>query len=581
MRHLLLLALCAVHCVEAKRLETPAESMGLLRTPDAAETFAFIDRLDAASDSISVREFGTTAQGRTLKAVVAGAFKPGREVVLVQAGIHAGEIEGKDAGLMLLAMIAADERRTRAWLEHATLVFVPIFNLDGHERRSRFNRINQNGPVEMGWRGTAQRLNLNRDYVKAEAPEMRALIGLIESTQPDLLIDTHTTNGADYQYDLTWFLEEWDNQHPAIRDWQREAVIGRVFPALEQQGHLLAPYLEPIDGADLRKGFSNFGSGPRYSTGYAALRNRAGLLVETHMLKPYPVRVRATFDLLAAILDEIAAHPGQLRRAVNRAEADTIVRAGRSDLSYPIQMANAGRVTDFAFKGFDWTLSDSPISGAKWIRYDTHKPITITVPFLRDLKVSQSVAVPFAYVVPRQWSTLVERLRAHGVILRAIPRDAQVRAEVSWLGNPRFATTSFEGHVAIQSFDHRRAMRESPIRAGDWLVPMDQPLANIALHILEPDAPDSALRWGEFNIIFEQREYADMRIAEQLARDLLADNAQLKAAFEAKLAAEPEFAKNPYARLNWFVQQSDWREWDLGLYPVLRLDATAVKSVVP
>lgn len=578
-RLMLFLFLLAAGVVEAKRLETPAEAMKLLRTPDAAATYAFIDRLDVASDRIAVRRFGTTPQGRKLVAVVAGEFKPDREVVLVQAGIHAGEIEGKDAGLMLLADIAANDQRAMRWLDHATLVFVPIFNLDGHERRSTFNRINQNGPVEMGWRGTSQRINLNRDYIKADAPEMRALLALIDEVDPDLLIDTHTTNGADYQYDLTWFLEEWGNQHPAIRDWQRAAMIGRVFPALEKQGHLLAPYLEMNDGTGPTKGFANFGSGPRFSTGYAAVRNRAGLLVETHMLKSYPVRVRATYDLLAAVLDDVAAHPGTLRAAVKRADADTVARAGRIGATYPIQMGNAGKAEDFMFRGYDWTIVESEVSGAEWIRYDPSKPKTITVPFLRDLKVAQSVNVPAAFVVPQQWTAVLERLRAHGVALRRVERDATIRAEVSQLEKPKFAPASFEGRVAIQSFKHRRESREMPLRAGDWLVPMDQPLANVAIHLLEPDAPDSALRWGDFNLIFEQREYADARVAEQLARDLMAKDPKLKAEFEAKLAAESEFAKNPYARLDWFFQRSDWRERDLGLYPVLRLDAAALNAM--
>lgn len=579
MRLIPMLFLLAAACAHGKRLQTPAEADGLLRTPDAAATFAFIDRLDAISERIAVQRFGTTPEGRALKVVIVGEAKPDREVVFVQAGIHAGEIEGKDAGLILLAEVAANEKRALRWLDHVTLVFVPIFNLDGHERRSKFNRINQNGPVEMGWRGTSQRLNLNRDYIKADAPEMRALLALIHQWNPDLLIDSHTTNGADYQYDLTWFIEEWDNQHPAIRDWQHTALVGRVFPALGKQGHLLAPYLELNDGTDPRKGFSNFGSGPRFSTGYAAVRNRAGLLVETHMLKSYPVRVRATYDLLAAVLDEIAAHPGALRAAVKQADADTVARAGRVDASYPIQMANAGRAEDFVFKTYDWTVVDSSVSGAKWIRYDATKPKTIAVPFLRDLQVAQSVAVPAAYVVPGQWTTVLERLRAHGVALRRIERDAAIRADLSLLAKPKFAPSSFEGRVAIQAFEHRRDSREMPVRAGDWLVPLDQPLANVALHILEPDAPDSALRWGDFNLIFEAREYADARVAEQLARDLMAKDPKLKAEFETKLAAEPDFAKNPYARLNWFVQQSDWREWDLGLYPVLRVDAAAMKTL--
>jgi hypothetical protein len=573
MHRFLILLVVAPLLAHAARLETPAEASGLLQTPDAATTFAFIKKLDDASDHIAVQEFGKTPEGRTLIAVIAGEAKPGREVVFVQAGIHAGEIEGKDAGLILLAAIAAREKRALRWLDHATLVFVPIFNLDGHERVSRFNRINQNGPVEMGWRANSQRLNLNRDYIKADAPEMRALLKLINQWNPDILIDSHTTNGADYQYDLTWSMDDSVVQHPRLRAWQEQAIIGRVFTRLERQGHLLAPYIELNDSADPGKGFTNFGAGPRYSTGYAVARGRVGLLLETHMLKSYPVRVRATFDVLTGILDEIADHPGALRAATKAVDADTIARSAKTDAAYPIQLANDGVAEDFAFKGYDYTVVDSEISGDRWIRYDTSKPKIFTVPFYRTVKVTQSLTPPAAYVIPAQWTEVLERLRAHGVRMQPVVASTRVAANVSLLASPQFAQGSFEGRVALTGFSHQREQRQSAVRAGSFVVAMDQPLANIALHILEPDAPDSAVRWGDFNILFEQREYADARVAEQLARDLIAKDPAIGIAFKAKLAAEPEFAKNPYARLNWFVQQSQWREWDLGVYPVLRVDA--------
>ncbi|MCC6560182.1 MAG: M14 family metallopeptidase [Xanthomonadales bacterium] len=581
MKHpFLVLILLASGGVDAKRPETPAEAEQLLRTPTAAATYAFIDQLDAMSDRIAVKTFGVTPEGRALKVVIVGEAKPDREVVFVQAGIHAGEIEGKDAGLILLSEVAAKDKRVWRWLDHVTLVYVPIFNLDGPERSSKFNRINQNGPVEMGWRATSQRLNLNRDYIKADAPEMRALLALINDWNPDILIDSHTTNGADYQYDLTWSMDMDATQHPRLRAWQDDVLIGRVQPRLEKMGHLIAPYIEMNDATDPTKGFTNFGAGPRYSTGYAVARGRVGLLLETHMLKSYPVRVRATYDVITAILDDIAAHPGELRAATRQVDVDTAVRAANPEAEYPIQLANAGIAEDFAFKGFEWTITQSEVSGDRWIRYDPRKPKTFTVPFYRQVKVAQSVSPPAAYVIPAQWTRLVDRLQIHGVKLSRVAQGARVSAEVSLLSNPQYAPASFEGRIALSAFTHARERREMPVPAGSWLVPMDQPLANIALHILEPDAPDSALRWGDFNSIFEQREYADARVAEQLARDLMAKDPKLKAEFEAKLAAEPDFAKNPYARLNWFVQKSDWREWDLGLYPVLRLDAAAMKSLL-
>ena len=580
MRAIVILSVLAVGInVQAKRIETPAEAMKLYATPDAKTAFAFIRKLDAASDRIAVSEFGTTPEGRKLLVVIAGEKNPENEVVFLQAGIHAGEIEGKDAGMMLLADIAANEKRARHWLDHTTLVFVPILSLDGHERTSPFNRINQNGPNEMGWRATSQRLNLNRDYIKADAPEMRALLALINEWNPDLLIDSHTTNGADYQYDLTWSLDDAVTQSPRLREWQKQALVDRVQPRLEKQGHLIAPYIELNNNNDPMQGFTNFGAGPRYSTGYAVTRGRVGLLLETHMLKSYPVRVRATYDVVTAILDDLAAHPGELRAVTRQVDADIVARVKDPSASLPIQVTNAGIAEDYAFKGFEWTVVDSEISADKWIRYDPKKPKTFTVPFYHEVKVTQSVTPPAAYVVPPQWTAVRDRLRAHGVRIEEIAKPVKVSAEMSVLGNPVYAPGSFEGRVNLNTFTHQREKRDVDIVAGSWLVPMDQPLANVAIHILEPDAPDSAVRWGDFNSIFEQREFADARVAEQVARDLIAADPALKTEFDAKLAAEPEFAKNSYARLNWFVQNSKWREWDLGLYPVLRIDAATSASL--
>src|SRR5687768_1849105 len=315
---------------------TDAERSGFRRSPGYAETIAWLERLSRATPDLALASFGTTPEGRDMRYAVAArdgdttlefAHRSGKAIALVEAGIHSGEIEGKDAGLALLRDLTVTGR-WQELLAHTVLVFIPVFNIDGHERASPWLRINQNGPEERGTRGTAQNINLNRDFVKADAPEMRAWLKLFQHWLPDLFVDIHTTNGADYAYDLTWFLEEWANLHPAPRAWQQEALVGRVFPAVERAGHKLAPYLELVDHRDITKGFANFGSGPRFSTGYTALRNRPGLLVETHMLKPYENRVRSTYDLLVEILRELDARTGELCRAVDAADRETVAQAG-------------------------------------------------------------------------------------------------------------------------------------------------------------------------------------------------------------------------------------------------------------
>jgi len=268
---------------------TPAETSGFATTPNYSETLAYLERLaKAAPDKIHLERFGTTAQGRPMMSVVAsggGVFTPEAAraaripVILVQAGIHSGEIEGKDAGLEMLRDFAVTGKLPHL-LDHAVLVFIPVYNIDGHENSSPYNRINQNGPTEMGARGQAQYLNLNRDYVKADAPETRAWLKLWQRWRPDFLIDVHTTDGADYQYDLTWYLEDPHKLPAAVSAWQQQAMA-QVLPAYEARGHRASIYLEFKDGADPLKGIENFGSGARFSTGYAALQNRPALLIET------------------------------------------------------------------------------------------------------------------------------------------------------------------------------------------------------------------------------------------------------------------------------------------------------------
>jgi murein tripeptide amidase MpaA len=352
---------------------TLAEASGYTRTARHADTLAYARRLAEASEHVDFQVFGRSPEGRELVLLVASedrAFTPdaaratGKEIVLVQAGIHPGEIEGKDAGLALLRDIAVTGE-LRALLEHAIVLFIPIFNVDGHERFGPYTRINQLGPDESGWRSTAQNYNLNRDYLKADSPEMRAWLALFNAWLPDLFIDTHNTNGADYQYDITYALELYANAHPALVEWQRAAFLDTVFPALEARGHRIAPYVVLRDSTDLKRGFEVFHSEPRYSTGYTAIRNRPGLLVEMHMLKDYRTRVTGTYNILVETLRHLNARPGELRRAVETADRDTAARH-RDGGSYALALKLGEASRPFEFLGYEYARVDSEVSGGVW-----------------------------------------------------------------------------------------------------------------------------------------------------------------------------------------------------------------------
>ncbi|MDR3385768.1 MAG: M14 family metallopeptidase [Rudaea sp.] len=580
---------------------TPAEAAQFKTTPDYAQTHAWLERLAAAAPkTIRLTRFGVSPEGRDLMLVVAAsggdftpeaAHKSGKQILLVQAGIHAGEIEGKDAGLMLLRDLALDDanpggRSSRLGgkfphlLEHTILLYLPIFNVDGHENSSPWNRINQVGPEEMGFRATAQNLNLNRDYMKADAPEMHDWLKLFNAWLPDLFVDVHTTDGADYQYDLTWYTEDWGSLDPAVKSWQDTALKNSVFPQMESHDHHLSPYLDLKDHRDITKGIGNFGSGPRFSTGYVALQNRAALLVETHMLKPYAARVHATYDLIALILAYLDAHPAELRQAVTSADRNTVARAAQAGVTLPIAFKTSEAAASFTLKGVQFTQTHSDISGDVWTQYDPSKPKTFQIPFWRDLVAGETVHLPAAYVIPAGWPQLVEKLRQHGVHLEPLARAVALDAERYRLSDPKWADAPFEGRLMLREFDAKvENVANLKLAPGAVLVPMDQRAANVAVNLLEPDAPDSLVRWGFVNAIFEQKESGDARVLEKLARDMLAADPALKARFEARLKNDPAFARNPEARLEFFYRLSPWyTQQNVGVYPVLKLDAAALAA---
>jgi hypothetical protein len=565
---------------------TPAEASKFDTTPPYTQTKAYLERLVAAAPKqLQLTRFGVSPEGRDLMLVVAakdGEFTPqaahasGKAILMVQSGIHAGEIEGKDAALMLLRDMTVAGKHPHL-LDHAILVWLPIFNVDGHENSSPYMRINQLGPREMGFRATAQNLNLNRDYMKADAPEMRDWLTMFDTWLPDLFMDIHTTDGADYQYDLTWYMEQWGPLHPAVQKWQHDAFEQSIFPAFDRKGHLSAPYLDLVDHRDITKGIGNFGSGPRYSTGYVALRNRAALLVETHMLKPYATRVDATYDLVVATLEHVNRDGAALRKAVAQADADTIARAKASDGKIAVAFETSKQSVPFTLKGYAFSHTSSDISGDTWVSYDPHTPKTYTVPFYRDLVATETVQTPAAYLIPAAWPQIAEKLAEHHVRFERIAAPLELDVERYRIGAPHWGEQPFEGRHMLRDFTLASERVDATFAPGAILVPLDQPAANVVVNLLEPRASDSLLRWGFLDAALEQKESADARVSEKLAREMLAKDPALKQAFDARVAADAEFAKSPEARLAFFYERSPWyTAQQVGLYPIVRLDTAAL-----
>ncbi len=561
---------------------THAERTDYRETPDFEATLAYCRKLDAASPLIRLTEFGRSGEGRPLALLVAATgddFTPaaarqaGKVVVLVQANIHAGETDGKDAGLALLRDIAVLKTQPRL-LDRVTLLFVPVYNADGHERRSPYNRINQNGPAEVGWRATTANLNLNRDYMKLDAPETRAWMRLWNEWSPDLFIDCHVTDGADFQYNLTYQYEQHENIPEPLRGWMRSAFEGRIMPAVERAGNLVATYMVFRDNRDpVGRGVEGFIGTPRFATGYTPLRNRPGLLIETHMLKPYRPRVRGTYDILRATLEDVNRDAAGWLRAVRETD-ERLVREGSTydpARRVPLRMAFADKSVPLKLKAVEFRVEQSDVSGAPRVVYGD-KPVELTVPFFNEARPTVTVAPPLAYVVPPQWREVIDVLSAHGLKLQRLaePLTAEVESyrftEVSWGRGP------FEGRVLVtQKNQPVRERRTYP--AGSVVVPMAQASSRVALYLLEPDSPDSFVAWGFFNSIFEQKEYGEGYVLEKLAREMLAKDENLRREFEQRLKADEKFAASPRERLRFFYERSPYWDREMNVYPVGRVTA--------
>ncbi len=562
---------------------TYAEASNYQKTPRYQETVLFAKKLDAASDLIAYKTFGKSSEGRDLPLLIAAknktfsresARKAGKAVVLVQAAIHSGESDGKDAGFALLRDIAITKTRI-GLLDNVVILFVPIYNVDGHELFSKYNRINQNGPEEMGFRANSANQNLNRDYLKSDTPETVSWLKLWNQWNPDLFIDCHVTDGADFRYNITYEFAHHAESTPHLVNWMNEHFEKRVVQQVESEGNLLSHYLQFASRADPTKGIFTFIATPRFATGYTPLRNRNGLLIEAHSLKDYESRVRGTYDVLRYTIDEIGRNKGSLFEANRRADAETTAIGKKYDPNrrFPLRQRIGNKSKPFNFKGVEIKFEDSEVSGARRVIFGKN-PVDTTIPRFDAAEVTVSVTPPLYYIVPPQWIDVIKRLEFHGVEFERLKEERELEIESYRFENPKWASASFEGRVTM-------AFKTIPIKEtrrfpkGSVIVPLGQRAANVAIHWLEPDAPDSAMFWGFFNAIFEQKEYSESYVMEDIARNMLTEDPQLRAEFEEKLKDE-KFAKNPRARMNYFYVRSPYYDKRIGVYPVGRI----VKNIV-
>ena len=574
----LLLALASAANAQSA-LTTVAERSGFSETGRYEEVTALCDAFARKyPKAVRCTTFGTTPEGRPMKALVAstsGALTPeqaqrrGLPVVLIQGGIHAGEIDGKDAGFLALREVL-EGRAANGALDRLVWVFVPVFNVDGHERFGAWNRPNQRGPKEMGWRTTAQNYNLNRDYLKADTPEMQAMLQLVQRWDPLVTVDLHATNGAQFEHDISIQVEPVHAGDAGLRTAGLALRTG-VIDDLAKQGSLPLPYYPSfVMQDDPSSGFEDGVPPPRFSHGYFLLRNRIAMLVETHSWKEYPVRVRITRNTVVSVLEHVARDGASWLTTAKQADIAAASLGGRQE---PLTYVAAPAARTVEFRGYAYTRTTSDVSGALMTRYDETTPQVWKVPLKDDIRPGIVIEAPGAgYLVPAAEAAWVAAvLKTHGVEYRLLGKPWQGDAQVFRATKSSFGSASVETHQRLTvEGDWTRESRATP--AGALFVPIAQPRARLVMALLEPKAPDSLLAWGRFNNAFERKEYMEDYVAEAVAREMLRDPA-VKAEFERRLREDTAFAQSPAARLEFFYRRHP--SWDerYQLYPVLRVDA--------
>jgi murein tripeptide amidase MpaA len=557
------------------------EINGYNKTPRYLQTVEYCKLLAQNSKMVTYTSIGTSPQGREIPLLILdrdGLTDPqqirakGRVVMLVESAIHAGEPDGKDAGLMLIRDIAIN-KMFPGILDNVSLLFIPIINVDGHEDFGSHYRINQNGPDEVGARFTAQRLNMNRDFIKADAPETRALLKLYSKWMPELFIDIHVTNGADFQYVTTYGLDHCGFLAPDLFKWTKELFEKELKTKMESKGYPIFPYFE-------FNSYTNPGAGvlpdnfpPQYSNGYASANNRIGMLIENHIYKPYKERVTSAYLMIKHSMEILGANAASLKSAVALSDKFVSSAKFRAD-SLPLMFKHDRKESiEVDFLGWREKTVISDLSGAKWSYSDRSAPVTLKMPLFISYSKELQIKLPEAYIIPQEHISTIELLDIHGVKYEKLPEDALLEVETYRFVNPKWSQFPYEGRVTLES--HYTTQKEVvKYNKGDIIVYTNQPKVKIVAHLLEPKSPTSLVYWGFYNLYARPATEFWIRLnyMEVKGREMLEKDPKLRKEFEQKIESDSTFANNPEAILQFFMQKVRQNvEPNANRYPVSKL----------
>jgi hypothetical protein len=558
-------------------LTTPFEQGNQNQTTTWADCIAWYE--DLARQYPNILRFnvvGTSDAGVPIHAGVVsldGVFereqikREGRPVFFNNNGIHPGEPEGVDACMALVRDFCQEPERLAA-LGRTVFLFVPLYNVDGAYNRTNTSRVNQDGPEQFGFRGNSRHLDLNRDFVKCDTLTAQTFNKLFTSWDPDVMVDTHTSNGADYSYTMTLIHTQTDKLGGELGGFLRDTMLPFMYAEMDKRGWPACPYVNPVkDSPD--DGIAEFLETARFSTGYAALHNTIGFMPETHMLKPFADRYHSMRALVETALDFTIAN-GERIVALRRAAKDN----GRSRREWPIHWAlDESNPSSFRFKGYAAKYKASVLGDYQRLYYDRNAPFERDIAYFNSFPADITVPAPRAYVVPQQWREAIERLQWNGVKLERVEVQRQQEVSVYRIDAVTSRGHAYEGHLFHDEVQLQRGRETVTIRAGDYIVSLDQDNARYAVETLEPQGHDSFFRWGFFNSVLEKKEAYSEYVFEDEAEKLLREEPELAAKFADWKAANPALLKDQYAVLDFiFANCARYREPEWRRYPVFMID---------
>ena len=569
---LILFLLCNSTTVVAQNISTVFEQSGGKETPDYATIISWWKKLDLASDKVKLFTMGPTDAGYPLHLAlvstdkdfnIASLHKKQKSILLINNGIHPGEPDGIDASMLLARDIATGKM---ALPENIVLAIIPVYNIGGCLNRSANYRVDQNGPEEFGFRGNSQNLDLNRDFIKNDSKEARSFARIFHFLDPDILIDNHVSDGADYQHVISLLSSQHNKLGGPLGAYLNNTLEPAIYSLMKEKGYDLVPYVNAFEDTP-ESGWPEFFDSPRFSSGYAALWGTLAFMPETHMLKPFAQRVRATYALMECFIRFTHENAATIRTIRNQTKS-----LAKSQNEFPISWEpDRDKYKEIDFRGFAVEHKPSNISGQPRLYYDRSRPFEKNVKFYNEYKPGIIISKPVAYIIPQGWWKVIEILKANQVNMIPFLKDTMVEVEIYHVEDYKSLPRAYEGHHINSAVKTSIEIRKMSFRKGDYSIPMNQAANRYLMEVLEPQGGDSFFAWNFFDAILGQKEGYSDYVFEETAEEYLKNHPELQAKLAKLKAADSAFAKNGRAQLNFIFKNSPYYEPDHLRYPVYRV----------